>query len=70
MANFQSMREIGIATGKMSSGESTTVILEQYEITVIDALINQVHKPPRELYQAVTWDRGKEMADILMCVFD
>jgi IS30 family transposase len=31
--------------------------------TVIDALIRQAHKLPRELYKSLTWDRGKEMAD-------
>jgi IS30 family transposase len=31
--------------------------------TVINALIKQGHKLPRELYQSLTWDRGKEMAD-------
>ena len=31
--------------------------------TVIDALIKQAHKLPRELYRSLTWDRGKEMAD-------
>ena len=31
--------------------------------TVIDALIKQTHKLPRELYKSLTWDRGKEMAD-------
>jgi IS30 family transposase len=31
--------------------------------TVIDALIKQAHKLPKELYQSLTWDRGKEMAD-------
>ena len=31
--------------------------------TVIDALIKQSHKLPRELYKSLTWDRGKEMAD-------
>jgi IS30 family transposase len=31
--------------------------------TVIDALIRQAHKLPSELYQSLTWDRGKEMAD-------
>jgi len=31
--------------------------------TVIDALIKQAHKLPRELYKLLTWDRGKEMAD-------
>jgi IS30 family transposase len=31
--------------------------------TVIDALIEQAHKLPRELYKSLTWDRGKEMAD-------
>ena len=30
--------------------------------TVINALINQAHKLPRELYKSLTWDRGKEMA--------
>jgi len=30
--------------------------------TVIDALIKQAHKLPRELYKSLTWDRGKEMA--------
>jgi len=31
--------------------------------TVINALIHQAHKLPRELYKSLTWDRGKEMAD-------
>jgi IS30 family transposase len=31
--------------------------------TVINALIGQAHKLPRELYKSLTWDRGKEMAD-------
>lgn len=31
--------------------------------TVINALINQAHKLPRELYKSLTCDRGKEMAD-------
>ena len=31
--------------------------------TVITALIKHAHKLPRELYQSLTWDRGKEMAD-------
>ena len=31
--------------------------------TVIDALIKQAHKLPKELYRSLTWDRGKEMAD-------
>ncbi len=31
--------------------------------TVIDALIKQARKLPRELYKSLTWDRGKEMAD-------
>lgn len=31
--------------------------------TVINALIKQAHKLPRELYQSLTWDRGPEMAD-------
>jgi len=31
--------------------------------TVIDALIKQAHKLPRELYKSHTWDRGKEVAD-------
>jgi IS30 family transposase len=31
--------------------------------TVIDALIKQAHKLPRELYKSLTWDRGKEMSD-------
>ena len=30
--------------------------------TVINALIKQAHKLPKELYQSLTWDRGKEMA--------
>jgi len=30
--------------------------------TVIDALIKQAHKLPRELYKSLTWDRGVEMA--------
>jgi len=31
--------------------------------TVINALIRQADKLPRELYKSLTWDRGKEMAD-------
>jgi IS30 family transposase len=31
--------------------------------TVIDALIKQAQKLPRELYKSLTWDRGKEMAE-------
>jgi len=31
--------------------------------TVINALIKQAHKLPRELYQSLTWDRGSEMAE-------
>jgi len=31
--------------------------------TVIDALIKQAHKLPKELCKSLTWDRGKEMAD-------
>jgi IS30 family transposase len=31
--------------------------------TVINALIKQAYKLPRELYKSLTWDRGSEMAD-------
>ena len=31
--------------------------------TIIDALIKQARKLPRELYKSLTWDRGKEMAE-------
>jgi IS30 family transposase len=31
--------------------------------TVVNALIKQAHKLPRELYKSLTWDRGPEMAD-------
>ena len=31
--------------------------------SVINALIKQAHKLPRELYRSLTWDRGKELAD-------
>jgi len=31
--------------------------------TVVNALIKQAHKLPRELYKSLTWDHGKEMAD-------
>jgi IS30 family transposase len=31
--------------------------------TVVDALIEQTRKLPRELYRSLTWDRGTEMAD-------
>ena len=31
--------------------------------TVIDALIRNARKLPDQLYQSLTWDRGKEMAD-------
>jgi IS30 family transposase len=35
----------------------------QVPTPVINALIKQAHKLPRELYKSLTWDRGKEMAD-------
>ncbi len=38
-------------------------VLSKDTKTVIDALIKQAHKLPRELYKSLTWDRGKEMAD-------
>jgi IS30 family transposase len=31
--------------------------------TVINALIKQAHKLPRELYKSLTWDRGSEITD-------
>ena len=31
--------------------------------TVVSALIRQARNLPRELYQSLTWDRGKELAD-------
>ena len=31
--------------------------------TVINALIKQARKLPRELYRSLTWDRGKELSD-------
>jgi len=31
--------------------------------TVINALIKHAYSLPRELYQSLTWDRGKEMAE-------
>jgi len=31
--------------------------------TVVNALIRQAHKLPRELYKSLTWDRGSEMAN-------
>lgn len=31
--------------------------------TVINALIKQAHKLPREVYKSLTWDRGSEMAE-------
>jgi len=38
-------------------------VKSKYTETVINALIKQAHKLPRELYKSLTWDRGKEMAD-------
>lgn len=35
----------------------------KYTETVVNALIKQAHKLSRELYQSLTWDRGKEVAD-------
>ena len=32
--------------------------------TVVSALIKQARKLPRELYKSLTWDRGKEIADL------
>jgi IS30 family transposase len=31
--------------------------------TVINALIKQTKKLPKELYKSLTWDRGKELTD-------
>ncbi len=31
--------------------------------SVVSALIEQARKLPRELYQSLTWDRGKQLAD-------
>jgi IS30 family transposase len=31
--------------------------------SLVSALIKQSHKLPRELYQSLTWGRGKELAD-------
>ena len=31
--------------------------------TVVNALIKQSRKLPRELYRSLTWDRGKELSD-------
>ena len=31
--------------------------------SVVSALIKQAHMVPRGLYQSLTWDRGKELAD-------
>jgi IS30 family transposase len=31
--------------------------------SVVSALIRQARKLPRELYQSLTWDRGKELAE-------
>ena len=31
--------------------------------SVVSALIKQARKLPRQLYQSLTWDRGKELAD-------
>ncbi len=38
--------------------------------TVINALIKQAHKLPRELYKSLTWDRGSEMAEHLRFSLD
>lgn len=32
--------------------------------SVVSALIKQARKLPHELYQSLTWDRGKELADL------
>jgi len=38
-------------------------VKSKHSETVINALIKQAHRLPRELYKSLTWDRGKEMAD-------
>jgi IS30 family transposase len=38
-------------------------VLSKDTKTVVNALIKQAHKLPREVYKSLTWDRGKEMAD-------
>jgi IS30 family transposase len=38
--------------------------------TVINALVKQALKLPRELYKSLTWDRGSEMAEHLRFTLD
>jgi IS30 family transposase len=33
--------------------------------TVVSALIKQAKKLPTELYKSLTWDRGKELAEVV-----
>jgi len=40
-----------------------TKVAGKYTQTVVSALIKRAWKLPRELYNSLTWDRGKELTD-------
>jgi IS30 family transposase len=40
-----------------------TRVANKETASVVTGLIKQARKLPRELYQSLTWDRGKELAD-------
>lgn len=42
---------------------ASTKVANKETASVVSALIKQARKLPRELYQSLTWDRGKELAD-------
>ena len=52
-----------IDDGKVNSLHCCITAPSKDTKTVINALIKQAHKLPRELYKSLTWDRGKELAD-------
>jgi len=57
---FRSQVRTQLVDATPKSGRSN----QNYQpLTVIDALIKQAHKLPRELYKSLTWDRGSELAD-------
>ena len=54
---------LGQITDTVSIRERPAEVAGKDSRTVIDALIKQARKLPRELYRSLTWDRGSEMAD-------
>lgn len=50
--------------GETQTRYVTLVRVARATETVVNALIQQAHKLPRELYKSMTRGRGKELADV------